>query len=166
MPGVITVVVVPDQDDDRSDPPVPTAGTLRAVCDELNRRRLLTTELYVVPPRFHEVSVRVDVTVADNAGLRDVKERVEQALLTYFHPLLGGEDGQGWPFGGDIFYSSVFQRIFAVPGGGVLRLDDLEITVDGETHGECQDVLIEDPIALLYSREHDVHVFYAGDAGP
>ena len=48
VPGVVTVIVVPNgADDDPS--PLPSDGTLRTVCAYLNLRRLLTTELYVIP---------------------------------------------------------------------------------------------------------------------
>src|SRR5262249_9468648 len=45
VPGVITVIVVPDGD---GPAPVPSEGTLRTVCAYLDQRRLLTAELYVV----------------------------------------------------------------------------------------------------------------------
>ena len=44
VPGVVTVIVVPDADDPT---PTPSEGTLRTVCAYLDQRRLLTTELYV-----------------------------------------------------------------------------------------------------------------------
>ena len=92
VPGVVTVIVVPDSDDPR---PTPSQGTLRTVCEYLNLRRLLTTELFVVKPTYQEVSLRVDVIARNDADLGEVKQQIEQVLLNYFHPLKGGEDGQG-----------------------------------------------------------------------
>ena len=45
-----------------------------------------------------------------------MKQRVEETLLAYLHPLTGGEDGTGWPFGGTIRYSQMMQRVFSVDG--------------------------------------------------
>lgn len=155
VPGVVTVVVVPDSDEPA---PVPTEATLRTVCAYLNLRRLLTTELYVVRPSYKEVSVRAEVVAKNSADLGEVKEAIEAKLLEYFHPLEGGEEGQGWPFGGNVFFSRVYQRVFSVPG--VERISALVITVDGEEAPECRDVDVEDGI-LLFSTAHEIQVGYA-----
>ena len=125
VPGVVTVFVVPD-----GDPPTPppSEATLRSVCAYLNQARLLTTELYVVPPTYQQVHVKASVVAEDTADLGEVKEAIEAKLLGYFHPLTGGEDGQGWPFGGDIFFSRVYQRVL-VPG--VQRIESVVIELDG-----------------------------------
>ena len=155
VPGVVTVIVVPDSDEPN---PTPSEGTLRTVCAYLNQRRLLTTELYVVGPTYRRVEVSVEVVAKNSADLAEVKEGIDQALLTYFHPLKGGEDGQGWPFGGNVFFSRVYQRVFSV--AGVERITRLVITVDGEEAPECRDVAVEEGV-LLYSTEHDVQIGYA-----
>lgn len=157
VPGVVTIVVVPDSDEAA---PLPTEATLRTVCAYLNLRRLLTTELYVTRPTYKEVSVSAEVVAKNSADLGEVKEGIEAKLLEYFHPLKGGEDGLGWPFGGNVFFSRVYQRVFSVPG--VERITTLVITVDGEEAPECKDVEVEEGI-LLFSTAHDIQVGYAFD---
>jgi predicted phage baseplate assembly protein len=157
VPGVVTVIVVPDSSEPN---PMPSEGTLRTVCAYLDRRRLLTTELYVVKPIYRRVEIRVGAIAEDNADLAEVKEGIEQTLLDYFHPLKGGEDNLGWPFGGDIYYSRAYQRVFTV--AGVQRIEHLFIVVDGEEAPECRDVPIPDGV-LVYSTEHEVQVNYAFD---
>ena len=78
------------------------------------------------------------------------------------HPLSGGEDGHGWPFGGPILYSRVVQRVLAVPGVDSIRR--LVIAIDGEEGPECRDLQIRDG-ALVYSTEHEVSVGYAVATG-
>ena len=155
VPGVVTVVVVPDSADPE---PRPSEGTLRTVCAYLDQRRLLTTEVYVAPPRYQEVSVAVDLVADDAADLAVVQREVERKLLTYFHPLRGGEDGLGWPFGGTISFSRTFQLVFSVPG--VSSVNRVLITVDGVEAPECRDVPLQ-PDALASSRTHRVSVGYA-----
>jgi predicted phage baseplate assembly protein len=155
VPGVITVVVVPDSD---APNPMPSEGTLRTVCAYLDQRRLLTTEVYVVPPDYQLVRVSVEVTADDGADLAQVHAGVDQALIDYFHPLRGGEDGLGWRFGGAILFSRVFQRVLAVPGAE--SIGRLVIAIDGEEGPECRDLSIRDG-ALVYSTGHDVSVDYA-----
>jgi predicted phage baseplate assembly protein len=157
VPGVVTVIVVPDGGPDNP-MPMPSDGTLRTVCAYLDRRRLLAAELYVIPPTYQQVTVSGQVTAADSADLAELTDAVEQALLTYFHPIRGGDDGTGWPFGGTIYYSRVYQLIMNV--SGVQSIQALTISVDGQAAPACTDVPIG-PDALVYSISHDIQVDYA-----
>jgi predicted phage baseplate assembly protein len=159
VPGVVTVIVVPESDVATPNP-LPSEGTLRTVCAYLDMRRLLTTELYVVKPSYQRVAVRADLVVQDQADLAEVKPAIEEALRQYFHPLTGGEDGYGWPFGGTIYFSRVYQRVFTV--SGVQSITRLTILVDGAEAPECQDVPIKEH-ALAYSTEHEINVRYRFD---
>lgn len=155
VPGVVTVVIVPNVDTPK---PTPSEALLRSVCAYLDERRLLTTEVYVTRPVYVRVEITGEIIAGSSADLGEVAEAVEQALLTYFHPLKGGEDGQGWPFGGDVYFSRVYQTIFTVPG--VDRIEDLTIVIDGKKQPRLQDVAIPEG-ALVYSTEHSVSVRYA-----
>lgn len=160
VPGAVTVVVVPDS---KAPNPTPSEGTLRAVCAYLDARRLLTTEVFVVAPKYQLVHVHVELVAADDADGAEVKQAVEAVLTQYLHPLEGGDDGSGWPFGGTIRYSKVYQRVFTVPG--VDSVGRLIIELDGEEQPECKDVPI-DPAALLFSTGHDVEVQYRFETEP
>jgi hypothetical protein len=155
VPGVVSVIVIPENDEPN---PMPSEGTIRSVCALLNRSRLLTTEVYVIPPIYHEVSVTAELIASPTADLGVVKEAVHEALITYFHPLRGGDDGLGWPFGGDVFFSRVYQRMHDVPG--VERIERVVIALDGENAEECKDVPVPAG-ALLFSTSHDIEISYA-----
>lgn len=159
VPGVVTVVVVPDSDEAQ---PWPSEGTLRTVCAYLDQRRLLTTEVYVTPPSYQDVCVTADLVADDSADLAQVQRDVEARLLAYFHPLTGGEDGQGWAFGGTIAFSRTFQQVLGVRG--VSSVNRLVISVDGVEAPECRDVPLR-PQALASSRRHQVSVGYATGVG-
>ena len=154
VPGVVSVIVVPDG---TAPKPTPSEGTLRVVCACLDKARLITTELYILPPTYRLVKVTTDVTADDRADLAEVKTDIQQALLQYFHPLTGGEDGQGWPFGGDIFYSRVYGRATV---DGVQSIERLVISLDGMEAPECTNVPLCDG-ELAYSVEHVVNVTYS-----
>jgi predicted phage baseplate assembly protein len=154
VPGVVSVIVVPDG---TAPNPTPSEGTLRYVCACLDKARLVTTELYILPPTYRLVKVTADVTADDRADLAAVKTAIETALLSYFHPLTGGEDGQGWPFGGPIFYSRVYGRASV---DGVQSIEHLIITLDGFDAPECTNVPIC-PGELVYSVDHAINVTYA-----
>jgi predicted phage baseplate assembly protein len=156
VPGTVTVVVVPDSD---RTIPTPSRETLKAVCTHLNNHRLLTTEVYVVAPSFHEVVIEVDLIARPEADLAEVKQDVEAALIGYFHPLEGGADGQGWELGRAIFYSQVYRVLLGVEGIDRIKDNQLFIELDGERQESCRDVSLGSD-ALLYSGEHLVRVTY------
>ena len=153
VPGAVTVIVVPDG---TAPNPLPSDGTLRNVCNYLGSRRLITTEVYAVPPQYRLVRVTASITAADGADLGAVKEKVESTLNAYFHPLTGGEDGTGWPFGEDIYFSRVFGKVSVE---GVRSVDQLTISVDGEPTDPCTNIRVCDGV-LVYSTGHDVTVTY------
>ncbi len=98
--GVVSVVVWPREDRAHPGAPVPDRATLRAVCEFLDRRRLVTTELYVIPPSYRRVAVSVGLQVKPGHGVEAVRRWVELALRQYLAPLPPyGPSGQGWPLG-------------------------------------------------------------------
>lgn len=157
IPGVITVIVVPESDTPN---PLPNETTLAAVCAHLNRARLLTSEVHVVPPLYHRITVEADVVVLPDADLGQVKQAVETRLVTYFHPLHGGEQGQGWEFGRTIFYSNVYRVILDTPGVDRILNNQLVLYLDDTRQEFCRDVPL-DAGALLYSETHRISVGYA-----
>jgi len=156
IPGVVTVIVVPD-----SDAPNPSPGdsSLALVCAQLNARRLLTSEVYVVRPTYHLVRIEADLVVSPSADLAEVMRGVTDALTKFFHPLVGGSDGTGWPFGGAIFFSEITRVVLQIPGVARIRDNQLLIWLDKERQLFCRDVSIG-PGDLVYSKGHDIRVSY------
>ena len=139
IPGSVTVIVVPDAD--RPDP-MPSAATLAAVAAHLDTTRLITTEVHVVPPTYNTVSVEAEILVRRTAAPETVRAALEARLDAFLHPLTGGADGSGWPFGGDIFFSDLYRIV--IETDGVARIVDgqLGIHVNGELAPYCRDVAI------------------------
>jgi predicted phage baseplate assembly protein len=156
IPGVVTVLVVPDSD---APNPIPSEATLQIVCAHLNVHRLLTSEVHVVAPRYRKVKIEAEIVVRPDASLFEVKRQLEDKLTRFFHPLDGGDLGEGWPFGGTIYFSQVYREVFQTQG--VERIDENKfwIWLDDERQPFCRDVPIEQN-ALLYSDGHDIRVKY------
>ncbi len=113
-PGVVSVVVVPD---DNGPEPVPTPSFLRAVCEYLNQFRLVTTEVYVVPPQYLRLcNLRARVKAKPGYSRTQLQDLVEARLTSYVHVLTGGEDGKGFPFGGQIHIADLVALVFRVEG--------------------------------------------------
>ncbi|MGH8554144.1 MAG: baseplate J/gp47 family protein [Gammaproteobacteria bacterium] len=112
-PGVITVVIVPDQPVAK---PVPTAGLLGAVLRYLDQRRMVTMWFEVVGPEYLEVRVHARVRTKAYIDPIRVRDRIQTALDTFLDPRRGGPEGMGWPFGRDVYRSEILQLIDGVPG--------------------------------------------------
>jgi predicted phage baseplate assembly protein len=157
-PGAVTVILVPDT-------PFATSITVpiglptltrQAVQAYLDARRLITSELYTTQATFRKVTVTARITLAAGssaaAGLSDALG----ALNTYFHAIVGGDDGLGWPFGGTIYFSRVFKILLdGVPN--VTLVENVTIALDTATPVSCLDVPLNAG-ELLYSGQHQILV--------
>jgi len=162
--GAVTVVALPANRGE--DTPQPSEAQLRAIGDHLNARRLITTELWVTGPRYTRVEVlRATLRAGVDAELKTVEEAAYDTLLTYFHPLRGGEEGRGWPFGGAVYLGNVYQRLLAVPG--VRRVVALEVRLEGMSAGPLTDrlPLEEGHLVHLPRAVIDLDVAYDPTAG-
>ena len=98
--GVVSVVVFPDTDVQHPAAPLPDRSLLRRAAAYLDRRRLVTTELYVIPPDYVPVAVSAGVAVRDGYQVDAVRRWVELILRQYLAPLPPyGPEGAGWPLG-------------------------------------------------------------------
>ena len=125
VPGVVQVLIVPSlaRNDDRQMTPrqlrdqlQPSDEILNQVRQYLEDRRLLTTLLVVGKPDYVWVSVSARVKVSPGNDHSRVKEEVEKKLNRFIHPLWGGFQGDGWPFGRDLFLSELYSQIQSVAG--------------------------------------------------
>jgi hypothetical protein len=119
--GVVSVVAVPDL---AVPEPVPTPTFLRRVAVYLDAHRLITTEVYVVPAQYLRVCDLVTTVVAAPGYTRaQLQDLIGQRLSIYLHVLTGGEDGGGFPFGGQVHIADLMAQIYRVEG--VERVDSL-----------------------------------------
>ncbi|MDQ1374537.1 MAG: hypothetical protein QOJ09_1875 [Actinomycetota bacterium] len=96
---------------------VPDDRTLAQVASYLDERRVLGTRVIVEPPMYQGVTVVARLIPRDRTSPARLHDEAMAALYGYFHPLRGGPDGTGWPFGrpvqaGEIY--AVLQRVRGV----------------------------------------------------
>jgi hypothetical protein len=132
--GINTVVVWPRVDAAHPNAPVPDRNMLRTVCQWLDLRRLVTTELYVIPPTYRKVAVSVALEVKDGYGIEAVRNWVELVLRQYLAPLPPyGPEGQGWPLGRKVHGPELEAAALQVEG--VRFLNDLKVAGWNEAAG-------------------------------
>jgi hypothetical protein len=124
--GVVSVVVWPAQDLKHPDAPVPDRALLGSVCAWLDARRLVTTELYVIPPTYHAIAVAIGLQAKPGYGIEAVRRWVELVVRQYLAPLPPyGPDGQGWPLGRAVYGPELEAAALQVEG--VLLIECLRI---------------------------------------
>ena len=74
----------------------------------LKDRRVLGTRIVVEVPHYSGCTVAARVRAQPNTRAQTVSGRAVDALYRYFHPLLGGPDGRGWPFGRTLHVGEVY----------------------------------------------------------
>lgn len=157
VPGAVTVVVVPQIP---GNAPIPSPTTLQLVCQQLNSCRLVTTEVFAVGPTYRQVQITGQVVALGNADLQTVTQAVQNAIVQWLHPLTGGDDGTGWPFGGTIYASKLFQLVASVSGVARIKDNQLVVVLDGNAQQFCRDVEIN-PGELIEPLTPNVVVTYS-----
>jgi hypothetical protein len=151
VPGVVGVLVLGKEREDG--PPLPSEQELAAVARHVQRFAPAGVEIIASAPRFHGVSAAVRLSLVAGAdATRTVLSTIE-ALDRYFHPLHGGEDGRGWPFGAPIRHAALVRRLSAVPG--VEAIVTLSVTLDGTRSASCDDTPLS-AYGLLWPAAHEV----------
>ncbi|MER7461305.1 putative baseplate assembly protein [Streptomyces sp. NPDC097981] len=98
--GVVSVLVLPAEDQRDPGAPLPDLAMLRQVAAYLTPRRLATTELYVIPPTYVDIAVSVGIRTRDGYQSDAVRRWVELILRQYLAPVPPyGPEGAGWPLG-------------------------------------------------------------------
>jgi predicted phage baseplate assembly protein len=162
--GTVRVLVVPAVGgDDAGRLPFeqlqPDDDVLASIARYLDQRRVVGARLTVEPPYYRGVTVVAKLTARPGADHERLRQEALAALFRYFHPVVGGPDGAGWPFGrpvqaGDVF--AVLQRL-----AGCELVDDVRLfpadPITGR-RGEAVQRIEVPPNGLTFSYEHQVRV--------
>jgi hypothetical protein len=120
--GVVTVMVVPRFDGVRPRWPTPDRLFLRTVCDHLDPRRLVTTELYVRGPEYLDTWVTIGIVTAAGWFPDIVRQAVRNRMYEYLSSLPpGGAAFGGWELGRTILKKDLEAVATRVPGVSFVR---------------------------------------------
>jgi Baseplate J-like protein len=128
--GAVTLMVIPKFDSVRPDAPVPDAMFIDAICDWLDPRRLVTTELFVRGPTYIPVWVSVGINVVASKSFPTVRDQVAATIRAFLAPLraqAGSTNGdpfaslfadmpKGWPLRRAIVDIELMAVVSRVPG--------------------------------------------------
>lgn len=149
--GVVTVIIAPELPAKR---PQPSDGLRGAVHCYLDRRRIVTTRIEVVGPRYLRVIVHARVQSHPGTDRERLRAAVVKALDMFLDPLDGGPDGQGWPFGRDVYRAEILQVLGRVPG--VDFVTNLTLVGD-QSEPSCGNLCVA-PTWLVTPGQHQIEV--------
>jgi predicted phage baseplate assembly protein len=86
------------------------------VVDYLDERRTIGARVLVQPPDYVGVTVVTRLRARAKADPRALERDALAALYGYFHPVRGGPDGNGWPFGRAVVGGEVYSVLQRLPG--------------------------------------------------
>jgi hypothetical protein len=109
-PAHVSVVVVPEPavPGEPYPHPVLDPAVAAALWGFLDARRLLTTRHHVVGPAYAGLGVEAVVALGEDAPPGEAFDDMVDRLRTFLGPVTGGADGDGWPFGRDVYASEVY----------------------------------------------------------
>lgn len=153
----VTVVVVPLSESIR---PMPSPGFLETVCRYLEQRRLVTTRVHVIAPQYVRLSVRARALLEKGFQDTATSQRIVLALQAFLHPLSGGPNGSGWPFGRTVYRSEIYQVIESVEG--VDCAQNVVMSAEGEDISrDRQGNILIPPQSLVYYGDIQIEILPA-----
>jgi predicted phage baseplate assembly protein len=136
-PGWVKLIIQPYSQDSR---PQPSFGLRRHVETYLLARipASMAGQISVVGPSYLAVGVQASVVPVEASRGGEVHRAVVAALAAFLHPVSGGPEGVGWPFGRDVYLSDVAAVVERVPG--VDYIESLNLLPDRTPQGEVIEV--------------------------
>lgn len=124
----------------------------------LDDYRLLTVRLDVREPEYSWVAVEVSAVASADADPERVRADVERQLYRFFNPIVGGQSGDGWHFGRDVYPSDAYGCLQSIRGIEFIESLRLYHVLPSGSRTEVTSRL-EVPIhGLVASAEHQVDV--------
>jgi Baseplate J-like protein len=126
VPGVVSVMVIPDKDGVQNPCPRADRPMLQTVYQYLSPRTPVTAEMYVIASEYTGLGIAAAVEVKTGYQLLQVSQAVETAVRSYLWPLApGGPNGTGWPLGRHVRSLELEVVISQVPG--VIEVNGIDL---------------------------------------
>ncbi|MBN1552813.1 putative baseplate assembly protein [bacterium] len=153
MPSTVTLVVIPFSRDNRM-VPRPSPGFLKRIEHYLDSRRLITTDLHVIGPKFIPISVSAQLRIQQRMKSDLVKSNAETALNSFLCPIKGGPDGKGWPIGRAVFATDIIAVLQRVEGVTCVKSMNLSQPLQGWK----TDSIKIPKIGIVYPSVHTIEI--------
>ncbi len=161
--GSVRVLVVPSAESEagriRFDQLLPADETLARVASRLDECRVIGTRVMVEPPAYRGITIVAKLRARPRVNPTRLQQDALAALYAYFHPITGGPEGSGWPFGRPVQVGEVFAVLQGLRGTEIV--EDVRLfgadPISGQ-RGQATQRLDLEPHALVFSYEHQLLV--------
>jgi predicted phage baseplate assembly protein len=137
----------------------PESTLLEAITRRLEECRVIGTRIAVEPPGYRGITVEATVRPAIGVNPNRLKSDAERALYEYLHPITGGPERTGWPFGRPVTIGEIYSVLQRVPGAEVV--DSVYLFATNAETGQGREAtprLELKPNVLVFSVAHSVNV--------
>ncbi len=161
--GSVRVLVVPAAQDDagrlRFEQLLPSDETLARVAARLDECRVVGTRVLVEPPAYRGITIVARLRARPRVNPTRLQDEAMRAIYGYFHPITGGPEGTGWPFGRPVQVGEVYAVLQGLRGTELV--EDVRLfgadPITGQ-RGQVTQRLDLEPNALVFSYEHQLLV--------
>ncbi|SPH23952.1 hypothetical protein DEA8626_03029 [Defluviimonas aquaemixtae] len=99
--GAWTIIIIPDRAEGTV-PGTPRADVIDAVARTLDPARLLGERIFVTPPIYRDIDIRLEAVCASSSDLKELKARLTALFNARFSDIARGNEVAPWPVGRDI----------------------------------------------------------------
>ncbi|HMS56425.1 MAG TPA: putative baseplate assembly protein [Fimbriimonadaceae bacterium] len=129
----------------------------------LELRKLLTTLVEVRQPDYVYVSTQIQFVANGQADPEQVASNIESELFRFIHPVYGGFDRTGWPFGKALTVADIYAAVSSV--WGVAFLTSVRVFTSRAGHDglrstpqetDLRSGVVLGPTEMFASRQHTI----------
>ncbi len=153
--GHIGVIIVPRFDEPKA---LPHKALIDRVRDYLVKRAVATATISVAGPLYLSINVDMEVVLQAPEAAGKVEANLYQQLNAFLHPLTGGQEGSGWPFGEQPQESDVYRLISDISGIDHVSALKVSLGIQEEKQDgkDAVDKIRQTGRFLIYSGEHRI----------
>lgn len=146
--GAVTVIVWPEADTAIERAPRPDATQRALVCAQLDARRLVGTELFVIAPRYRRIAISCSVATEPGFGHEAARRLAAQILQRFLSPLPpDGPLGRGWPLGRAVRDRELIAALLQIDG--IEYVERLRLAALGDDGWREQETVLLQPWELV-----------------
>lgn len=161
VPGLITVVIVPNLPDPK---PFPTAEILQIVEANLKERAPNIGKLKVTGPVYYQVNVRAELVTTKLEAVNEIETQVKRRVEEFLHPLTGGTKGKGWDFGQIPSTSDFYSLLSDINGVSYVKEPDISFkTENGISEKPPEPSGRRNLPRLPFSGKHEINLLWKAE---
>ena len=138
---------------------LPSEDTLARITARLDESRVVGARVLVEPPSYRGITIVAKLRARPRVNPTRLQAEAIEALYRYFHPISGGPEGGGWPFGRPVQVGEVYSVLQGLRGTEIV--EDVRLfgadPISGQ-RGQATQRLDLEPHALVFSYEHQLMV--------